>query len=339
MRSARQYGGGVLRIYVTILGMKKWIWMMFCLIGLGAWAAEPLMLLNPGRETFLNFPSAVFPDKTITIFLPEPAVPLHGKYPVVYVIGAIPKDAPAVQDLLARAAKKAIIVGVNLTEADLKKQGDVSTFFSRELVPYIDTNYPTLQEPVFRAIAASGPTGTRALAALLARKQLFARAFVLNSGTAPISFAGADGKLRVLAVGAREELAVLWQTLQDMGRKYGTQAVLQIAPETTWAESLNLDYLFADDADLQIVKLEGNTSSKNAFIARNSSVSFSVKALLANKMEFDYIPLNLRISPPYLSWDAALGVLKPIPGATAGKVKIGVTVDNLGYTAKIRLKK
>ena len=319
--------------------MKKYSWILFCLLSFTVWGSEPLMLLNPGRETFLNFPSAVLPDKTVTVFLPEPAVPLRKKYPVVYLIGAGPKEASSVQALLARSEKKAIFVGINITKEELQEPGKITTFFSRELVPYIDTNYPTLAEPSYRGIAVKGAQSMRVLAALLAKKQLFARAFVLNSGKEPVSFAGADVKLRLLAAGNREELAVLWQTLQETGRMYGTQVALHITPETSLPDLIDLDYLFAEQADLQLVKLEGQTDTKTVFLTPNAKITFVTWAVLANGMRFDYIPLSLRISPPYLAWDPFSGVLQPIAGAAAGKVKIGVVVDNLDFTAKIRLKK
>lgn len=304
-----------------------------------AWGGEPLMLINPGRETFINFPSAVLPDKTVTVFLPEAAVPLHGKYPVVYLLGAGPKDAAAVQDLLARSTKKAILVGVNITEGDLKNQPEILHFFSRELIPYIDTNYPTLSEPSSRAVAAQGAGQVRLLAALLAKKQLFARAFVSGSSPEPTSFAGADEKLRLLAAGNREELTVLWQTLQDAGRAYGAQVALRIAPQAALTDGLDLDYLFAAPSDVQMVKLEGQLGTKTLWMTPLAQANLSVWAVLANGMKFDYIPLSVRLSPPYLSWEPAQGVLRPVSGASAGKVKISVVVDKLIFTGKIRLKK
>ena len=113
------------------------------------------MLINPGRETFLNFPSAIMGnDKTVTVFLPEPAIPLHKRYPVVYLLGAIPKEAPLVQQCLDRSNQKAILVGINFTEQDLADTDKIAAFISRELVPYIDVNYMTKDEPAWRGVAA-----------------------------------------------------------------------------------------------------------------------------------------------------------------------------------------
>lgn len=335
----RKVVSGFLLIYVKIQYMKKWIFLLACLMSLPAWCAEPLMLLNPGRETFLNFPSSVLPDKTITVFLPEATVPLHGKYPVVYLVGAGPKDAPAVQELLNKANHKAILVGINTTEEDLKNPETVTAFIAHELVPYIETNYVTLAESSSRAVAVSGAQGMKLLSSLLAKKELFARAFVLNGGEDAVSLAGASADLRLLGAGTRAELTVLWQTLQDTGRIYGPQAALQITDKTDLIGQLNLDYLFAPQADVKLVKLFGQLQPKNVFAASNATVTFTMQAQLANAMKFDYIPLSLHMSPPYLDWNAAQGVLRPIAGAAAGKVKISVVVDNIDFTAKLKLKK
>ena len=297
------------------------------------------MLVNPGRETFVNFPSAILPDKAVTVFLPEPAVPLHQKYPVVYLLGVWPKDAKAAQEVLDRSAQKAILVGVNVEEADLKDVNKIVSFFTKELIPYIDTNYPTKDEPAERAIAAQGAAGTRVLSALLARKQLFARAFAANGGIQPVSFAGSDKKSRILATGSHAELNAIWQTLQEMGRVYGSQVALKIKEGASLLGDLNLDYLFAPAEELSVVKIEGEVKPKIIFITPEEKAVVEVRAVLRNGMQYDYIPQELHIAPPYLEWNATEGILHPIAGAMAGKVKISAFVDKLRFNAKIRLKK
>jgi len=319
--------------------MKKLLLLIASLIPVSLWAAAPLMLVNPGRETFINFPSAILPDKAVTVFLPEPAVPLKQKYPVVYMLGVWPKDAPAVQQLLERSQQKAILVGLNVEETDLADISKIVNFFSYELVPYIDTNYPTIERPAARVIAAQGGTAAKVLAGLLARKHLFGGAFLANSGIKPVSFAGAEENLRVLACGSREELAVLWQTLQEMGFAYGPRAALRVTEQTDFFKELNLDYLFAETSALQVDKLEGKVNPNVLFISPDEKAQLDMQAVLKNGMRFDYIALDLRIAPPYLGWNAQTGQLRPVPGAMAGKVKITAFVDKLKCSTKLKLKK
>ena len=319
--------------------MKKIVLLLIGLLAVNAWAGEPLMLVKPGREIFVNFPSAILPDKAITVFLPEESVPLHQKYPVVYLLGVWPKDAPAAEAVLKQASRKAILVGLNVEESDLADPAKMVSFFSQELVPYIDSNYPTLDEPSFRVIGARGAAAVRVLGGLLARKQLFGRALIVNSGADTVSFAAADKKLRVLAAGSRAQMAALWKTLQGIKFAYGKQVALRIMPDASLFDVLNLDYLFAPEEELAVAEVGGNLSAKKLFIASTEKTEFSTWVKLRNAMRFDYIALDLRIAPPYLRWDAAAGVLQPIAGAGAGKVKISVAVDKAVFSTKLKLKK
>lgn len=320
--------------------MKKLFISLLCFCPLAAFGAEPLMLIKPSREVFVNFPSAFLPDKAVTVFLPEPAVPLHGTYPVVYVLGAVPTDAPAVQAALEGAWRKAIIVGVNVETGDLADSQKLAAFFTRELVPYIDTNYPTVQDPAARAVAAQGASGVRAAIGLLRQKELVGRAVWVHPGTEALSVAGADKALRLLVAGRQEELAVWQQTLQeDMAKTYGPDFVLKRADQTDLFSQLELDYVFAPAKELAVDQLQGHLSARTLPLDGTQTASLAVTAVLKNRMRFDFIPLSVRLSPPYLSWDAATGLLTPVPGAAAGKVKIGVFVDKTGFSDKIKLKK
>lgn len=320
--------------------MKKLFLLAALLLPVLAFCGEPLMLINPGRETFLNFPSAIMGnDKTVTVFLPEPAIPLSKRYPVVYLLGAIPKDAPAVQACLDRHTQKAILVGINFDETELADTDKIAAFISRELVPYIDVNYLTKDSPVWRGVAAAGPTGAKALAALLAKKELFTKAVILNGGTEPVSLAGAAAGLRVLLAGEQEQAAVWQQTLQDMSRVYGPDYVTVLGDFAKLPEAIDLDYLFAPAEQLSVKKLKSRTEPEVLYLNEDNSARLRVQATLKNGKVFDYIPLSLRISPHYLDWNAAEGTLAPISGAAAGKVKISGSVDKKQFKAKIRLKK
>lgn len=320
--------------------MKKLFLLAALLLPTLAFCGEPLMLINPGRETFLNFPSAIMGnDKTVTVFLPEPAIPLHKRYPVVYLLGAIPKEAPLVQQCLDRSNQKAILVGINFTEQDLADTDKIAAFISRELVPYIDVNYMTKDEPAWRGVAALGPTGAKALAALLAKKELFTKAVILNGGTEPVSLAGADASLRTLIAGEQAQAAVWQQTLQDMNLHYGPDFVTVLGNFATLPEAVDLDYLFAPADELQVEKLKSQVEPDVLYLTEDVVARLSVKATLNNGRQFDYIPLSLRLSPPYLNWNAAEGTLSLISGAAAGKVKISASVDKKQFKDKIRLKK
>ncbi len=320
--------------------MKKILLCLAFLVALSAFAAEPLMIINPARETFVNFPSAYLGDGvTVTVFLPEPAVPLRGKYPVVYLLGAGPKDAAEAQSLLENTDKKAILVGVLQEGKAWENLDKISSFFSRELVPYIDTNYPTFDVPAARAVASYGAENAKVLAALLARKQLFARTLIVDGGKTPISLAGTDPNLRVLLAGKRAHVVVWQQTLEEMGLSYGPGFVTALGEDKTLFSALDLKYLFAPQAEVSVKKISAALTPKTLSLDENQKASLTVFALLKNGRIFDYVPLSLRLSPHYLNWNAETSTLNPISGAAAGKVKISVFVDKKSFSTKIKLKK
>lgn len=313
--------------------------LLVCLLPMGLFAAEPLMLVKPSREIFVNFPSAILPDKAVSVFLPEPAVPLHAQYPVVYILGAVPTDRDAAQELLGRSEHKAILVGLNVTEAELADTAKIAQFFSRELVPYISTNYPTLDAPAYRVIAAKGEAGAKAMGALLARNNLFGRAVILNGTEQAAAWSKPSADLRVLAAGEQAEVAAWTESLQRSGLMYGAGFVTRLTEQTSLFDVLDLDYLFGEKASLEVVKLEGSVLPTVLHLSQSEQAHVSLTAVLQNGMRFDLVPANLRLAPPYVLWDAARGTLSPIAGASAGKVKIGAFVDKIEFRAKIKLKK
>ncbi len=321
--------------------MKKLFLLLLSFLPIGALAEEPLLLINPARETFLNFPSAILPNKTVTVFLPEPTVPLHRAYPVIYILGAIAKDAAAAQEVITRAEQKAILVGINTTEKDLQDPAKLANFFVQELVPYIEANYPTLPSSALRAVVAQGKEGLQAAAVLLAQRNLFARAVLVHTGTQPVALSGIDPQLRIWIEGTRSEIVPLQQTLEELGRRYGPDFVTHLAEPTDQAvwQAIEPDYLFAPVEQVRVNKIKGYLLGISLPLEAQAAQPITWKARLANKMLVDLIPLSLRITPPYLSWDALTGQVSVVSGAVPGKVKISVSVDKITWKGKISLKK
>ena len=97
--------------------------------------------------------------------------------------------------------------------------------------------------------------------------------------------------------------------------------------------------MLAPEEDLAVKKAKAQVQPAKISLSADEKAVLSVKVTLENGREYDYIPLSPRMSPPYLSWDAAGGKLEPISGATSGTVKISGFVDKKTFKAKIRLKK
>ncbi|WP_458401643.1 hypothetical protein [Candidatus Avelusimicrobium sp.] len=321
--------------------MKKLLSIFLFLCALPAFCAEPLLLINPFRETFVNFPTSTLQSEglAVTIFLPEPALPLRQKYPVVYVLGVGPKDAEAARALLENSAQKAILVGVNLTEENMQDVEKVADFISRELVLYIDANYPTLAEASQRGIAAQGAGGGKVLAALLAKKNLFTKGVLLNGGHWPVSLAVADENMRLLLAGNRNNASVWAQTLQDSQKDFGPDFAVKLTEEKSLLAVIDLGYLWADAARLMPKKFTARVTPDHLSLSAKQPAYLAVSATLANGQVFDFMALDIRLSPHYLNYDAESGALTAIPGAQPGKVKISQNVGKKKFSTKIRLKK
>lgn len=319
--------------------MKKLFLFILLFTSTFVFAGEPLLLMNPFRETFVNFPSAILPDKVITVFLPEPSVPLHAKYPVVYILGAWPKNAQAAQELIEKSHHKAILVGINIEEKDLADPAKIIAFFTQELVPYIDTNYLTIQEPIARAVVAADSAAVRVAAVLLSRPQFISRAALLTRESVAVQLQNTDKNLRVLLAGNRQGVVPLQKLLEDKQLVYGPGFAVKLTEETGVFSWWSPDYLFAPTEEVTVQKVEQTFEPQTVSIAAKQPISWSGKAILANQMICDWIALMPRVTPPYVQWNPLVGAFQVLPGALPGKVKITATVDKVTITDKIRLKK
>ena len=298
---------------------------------------EPLILINPWRETFLNCPSNTLPGKTVTFFLPEEKQPLQGRYPVVYVLGAIPKDAPAVFNFIQRANPKPLVVGINLTQEDLADAGRVTRFFTQELIPYVDTNYSTFADASHRALIAQGTEGGLTAFSLLYRWLLFSKALLLQADPSLLNAAALPRDLRLIAIGDRETLAGFQSRLEKAHFRYGENFVLQEGKQDKPLEQSPLAYWFADKSKVQIKKLIWDISPKKLTLQDTAQVQ--ITARLKNGENYGFYPADLLISPPFLEWNAEKGTLSVISGAEPGRVKLTAKTPKKDFSAKITLKK
>ena len=301
---------------------------------------ESIMIINPGRETFIHFPSAVLGDRyTLTVFLPEDAVPLSRRYPVVYLLGAGPKQAEEAKRFIAQ--HKALVVGVNFQEEDYQNQAKIVEFISRELMPYIDTNYLTFADVSHRTLAARGEKASLAAAELFAKPNLFGKLALAFPGKSIESLVLPSYKApRVFVTGTQADLAAAQHKLESLGLVYGSGFAMAYAPqEAGLFDGVDYAYLSAEEKSVALKRLKGKLSRKDLPLESDTPVQLTVSARLKNGREYAYIPGLLRVSPPYFNWNAERGELSLLAGAEAGKVKISGGVDKKAFSVKIKLKK
>ena len=210
-------------------------------------------------------------------------------------------------------------------------------FVSSEWVPYMDTNYATQSYPSGRILAARGEDACQGAINIFAKGN-FAAMALLNPGT-DLPELSLQPSQRIYVKGTQEELAAARSLLTE-NAAYGAQYAFEYADyEPGWLDGLNMKYLQADAKDLKVKKVTVQLGSKTLVATPEKSVSLQVYANLANGLKTVFIPQEVRTSPPFLDWDAALGMLRVRAGAEPGTVKIAVNVDNVENSAKIMLKK
>ncbi len=300
---------------------------------------EEIMLIKPGRETFAHFPSATLGNKhTLTVFLPEKFIPLKGSYPLAVLFGAGPKQAAQAEAFLQN--NKMIVAAVDFQDEDYADADKITRFVSRELVPYLETNYPVLPGEENRIIAARGEAGASAALALLKTPHLFGGISLASPGRALEQAQLPARSFRAFVTGTQAELASAQQTLEAAGLAYGPGFALEYTRDNdAYFDALPAAYFFAPAQNLTLARLTAQTGGDALVLGTEETVSVRFLARLKNGFAYDYVPASLRISPMYLAWDAATGSFSALPGAEAGTVKIRPVVDKPSFSIKIKLKK
>lgn len=322
--------------------MKKLFLLLAFLSGAaGLFAQEDSRIfIHPGRETFVYFPSsALGSTNTVTFFLPEDFVPLHKNYPLVVMLGVVPKQAQLVAKFQQHIP--AIVVGVNFEEDDyIQRATQIKQFLTKELLPYVDTNYLTKTGPENRILAVQGENAAKIALDVAQNPDLFGGVALVSPGN--VWQTQEVPSVRLLAVGNQEELALAQQKLESRGRIYGPDFALRYKGENpVWFEEVDAGYLWAPSGEVQIKYARADVS--NDIISFSSSAvqetELRVWVVLRNNQVFHYVPSALRISPPVLDWVPQRGVLKVISGAVPGTVRVHSFVDNPAFSVKIKLKK
>ncbi len=320
--------------------MKKFLPLFFLLICVPMSFAQKdsRLFIHPGRETFVYFPSDSLQNKyTVTFFLPEQWVPLSRNYPVVVALGVTPQEAAQVTRFQQR--NPVIVVGINFEEKDYEqKAAQIVQFLTHELFPYVDSNYLTLSGSEHRILAVRGKAAAQVALQVMQKKNLFGALALFSPGE--ISEEEILPYQRVLVVGNQTELYAAQTAFEHQNKQYGPDFALRYFAQTgAWFEMIDTAYLWAPVEQLSLQYMKAAVW-QDILPADGSQETFMrVWAVLANNSIFNYIPHQLRFSPPVLEWDPQYAVLRVIPGAQPGTVRVRNVVDNPFFSVKIKLKK
>lgn len=323
--------------------MKKILLLVCLFLPVCAFAApesQSRLFIAPGRETFFNFPSEIMGNVySLTMYLPEEAVPLKGRYPVVYYVGLDREH----KDIYSQFAKKnkVLLVGIGLTENELARQTKRAVdFITQELIPYIDTNYATFDSPDRRVIMAQGKYAGRVAVESFNQGHSIYKLALQDAQGALENIHLPQAATRIFVRDTPAEQANNTQLLAAQGGVYGAGYFLQNT--TLDASVLDEDvfkYLFAPEEDVSLQKVKAVAGVKTLSLSEGKSASVQVVTQLKNGLKGVYVPETLRMSPPYLNWNSTLGMVSVISGAESGNVQISGFVNNLPYSVEIMLKK
>ncbi len=311
-----------------------------CAVGVFAQEEDSRIFIHPGRETFVYFPSAALGStNTVTFFLPEDFVPLKKSYPLVVMLGVVPKQAQLVAQF--QQQYPAIVVGINFEEKDyVNRAAQIERFLTHELLPYVDTNYLTKTGPENRILAVQGSSAAQIALRVANTPSLFGAVALVSPGDVwknqPLPAA------RLLVVGEQEELALAQQALERRGKTYGPDFALRyIEEKPVWFDHVDPAYLWVPAAQTRIAYARADVLQNELSLSapQAQETALRVWVVLKNNSLFHYVPSALRLSPPMLNWQAQRGVLNVISGASRGKVRVCNAVDNPAFCVKIKLKK
>lgn len=312
--------------------------LLACVCNSWAQEADSRIFTHPGRETFVYFPSQELgPTNTVTFFLPEKSVPLTQSYPVIVVLGLVPKQAQEVAQF--QQEHRAIVVGINFEEKDYATRAtQIERFLMRELLPYVDTNYLTKTGPENRILAVQRKSAARIALRVTQNPNLFGGVALFSPGDV---WNDVDvPNVRTLVVGTQPELALAQETLEQYGKTYGPDFALRYnRANELWFRGIDASYLWADKAQTQVKYARADVSLNKVSLAQPQDVFLRIWVVLANNSLFHYVPSQLRMSPPYLTWNPLRGALQSVSGAVPGTVRVRNVVDKPAFAVKVRLKK
>lgn len=327
--------------------MKK-LFLLLIVLGMGlnifaqTHTNESRMFIHPFKEVFVNFPTETLGSGVrLTIFLPEEKIPLSKNYPLVLFMGLPRTELEAGQSF---AQKNQVILAIvsweEWAKESLLQPQHVSQFIRQELMPYLETNYPVLPGEEFRTVAARGTKDTAAVLEVLKQPGIFGKIALMNPAPWPRLPLSISADMRFYIKGSHLQLFQAQQALESAGLSYGTGFAMRLnKPDENGLEALDYPYLTAPANQVFVKKLEAFTQADALPVGLSSQTGFRVVAWLENGYWFEYIPQEVRFSPPYLAWEPQWGIIKVIPGAAAGTVKIHEAVDKTPFSAKIKLKK
>lgn len=302
---------------------------------------------HEGEDVILYFPSVYLPYKTkINVVFPKDYDTKNGRFCSVYTLGSGEMPKNAVKEFFPQEyADKCVFVNIRLNNIP---SGDIlEKFLSKELLPYIETNYKIEEASSFKTLMSGEKYSSAVLEVMPALSNYFGNfaGLFYHSTAVPEDLAGISPEVSVFEAGSVENIARLQALFEQSGLKFYKNFAFKILnTESSKLPDLktvfDFDYIFNKNL-CKPVKAKAVFSADRASSTSEEPVSFwlTVKSK-KNCGELNYIPSNFKTAPPFLSWDYDDVSFKVIYGAQPGKVKIsGFIGELLPFDATFKITK
>ena len=302
---------------------------------------------HEGEDVIVYFPSVYLPYKTkINVVFPKDYDTKNGRFCSVYTLGSGEMPKNAVKEFFPREyADKCVFVNIRLNNIP---SGDMlDQFLSKELLPYIETNYKIEEDKSFKTLMSGEKYSSAVLEVLPALSNYFGNfaGFFYHSTAVPDNLDGISADISFFAAGRAENIARLQFLFEQSGLKfYKNFAFKVVNVESSKMPDLktvfNFEYIFNKNL-CKPVKAKPIFSTDKASSTSEEPVTFWL-AVKSKKTcgDLNYIPSKFKIAPPFLSWDYEEVSFKIIYGAQPGKVKIsGFAGDILPFDATFKITK
>ena len=277
---------------------------------------EMRIFVKDGEEVITNFESSyLISAPKIHIIVPE-GIGKERK-PSLYIISDEEIDKAKIKEKYPAFYDKYVFVTVKIED----EEDNFTPFLTRELLPYVEVNYPISSKPQERTLVAKNSFALNYLANLEELFEYVQNAVLGFDYTSSLPEIKAQKGLNLWACGPLENMASLHLNLVKNGLSYLEDFAYAISKKSQPAGTANLDFLFNKEGR-KIIKVQEHQQFKTLDL-RNESINsaFWLNLTAKNGYELSYIPQQMRIAPPFLNWNNELGVFEIIPGAVTGKIK------------------
>ncbi len=293
---------------------------------------EMRVFVKEGEEIITNFESAYL-TAAPKIHIIMPSENKQERKPSIYIIDSQEIDRAKIQERLPNFFDKYFFVTVKL-END---EADFAPFLTRELLPYVEVNYPISSKPKERTLIAKNTFAINYLANLPELFEYLQNAILGFDYTSALPKIEAPKGLNLWACGPLENMAALHVSLAKNNLVYLQDFAYNITKKDQLVEPANLEFLFNKEGR-KIVKTNVYQPLVNLDLSKDFAAPLWLNLTTKGGYNLAYVPQSVRVSPPFLNWDNEQGIFTVIPGATVGKVKVdGKTEFGKKFKTKFNL--